>query len=340
MKEPQVAILVINYNGKHFLKTCLESIEKQTYRNYQVYVVDNASTDGSIEYVKQNFPWVKTIVFGENIGFSKAYNEATRMIETDYAVFLNNDTKVDSDWLSELVKSAFDDELVVAVGSKILFYVRPDILQHAGAKITPTGGGIDIGQYEPDDEKYNKRRFVGAVCGGSMLVRKDEFLRLGGFDDDFFAYFEDTDFCWRAWLHGFKVIYAPKSVVYHKSGGSWGPLESPQRVFLAQRNQVMSMVKNFELKNLAQGLILLLTHSGVKTLLFLRHRSYKSVFAMIRGSQWVVRNLRKVLHKRFLVQDSRILSDNFLKENGFITSLKESILEFLRLQRFRRKGLF
>jgi len=335
MKEPEVAVLVINYNGKHFLKTCLKSLEKQTYKNYQVYIVDNASTDGSIEYVKQHFPRVKTIVFSENLGFAKAYNEATRMINADYAVFLNNDTKVDANWLSELVKSALEDESIVAVGCKILFYAQPGILQHAGAQLTLTGGGIDMGQYETDDGKYDKRRFVGAVCGAAMLVRKDEFLRLGGFDDDFFAYYEDTDFCWRAWLYGWKVIYVPTCVVYHKSGGSWGPLESPSRVFLAQRNQALSMIKNFELKNLFQGSILLLVYSGVKVLLFLRRKSYKSVFAMISASHWVLRNLRKVVHKRFVVQNSRVLSDKFLIDNGLIISLKESILEFLRLQRFR-----
>lgn len=335
MQEPEVAVLVINYNGKHFLKACLESLEKQVYKNYQVYIVDNASTDGSIEYVKQHFPWVKTIVFSENLGFAKAYNEATRMINADYAVFLNNDTKVDANWLSELVKGALKDESVVAVGSKILFYAQPGILQHAGAQLALTGGGIDMGQYEPDDGKYDKRRFVGAVCGAAMLVRKDKFLSLGGFDDDFFAYFEDTDFCWRAWLHGYKVIYVPTSVVYHKFGGSWGPLESPRRIFLAQKNQAMSIIKNFELKNLVQGLILLLAYSGVKALVFLRHKSYRSVFAMISASHWILQNLRKMVYKRFVVQNSRVLSDKFLIDKGLIIGLKESILEFLRLQRFR-----
>jgi hypothetical protein len=335
MQEPKVAVLVINYNGKHFLKACLESLEKQTYKNYEVYIVDNASTDGSIEYVKQHFPWVKTIVFSENLGFAKAYNEATRIVNADYAVFLNNDTKVDANWLSELVKGALEDESVVAVGSKILFYAQPGILQHAGAQLALTGGGIDVGQYEKDDGKYDKRRLVGAVCGAAMLVRKDGFLKLGGFDDDFFAYFEDTDFCWRVWLHGYKVIYVPTSVVYHKFGGSWGPLESPRRIFLAQKNQAMSMIKNFELRNLVQGLILLLVYSGVKTLVFLRHKSYRSVFAMISASHWVLQNLRKVVYKRFVVQNSRVLSDKFLIDNGLIIGLKESILEFLRLQRFR-----
>jgi len=335
MKEPEVAVLVINYNGKHFLKTCLESLEKQTYKNYQVYIVDNASTDGSMEYVRQHFSWVKSIVFSENLGFAKAYNEATRMIKADYAVFLNNDTKLDANWLSELVKSALEDESVIAVGCKILFYAQPGILQHAGAQITLTGGGIDVGQYEPDNGRYDKRRFVGAVCGAAMLVRKDDFLKLGGFDDDFFAYYEDTDFCWRAWLYGCKVLYVPTSVVYHKFGGSWGPLESPSRVFLAQRNQALSMIKNFELKTLFQGSTLLLAYSGVKVLLFLRHKSYKSVFAMISACHWVLRNLRKFVHKRFVVQNSRVLSDKFLIDNGLIISLKESILEFLRLQKFR-----
>jgi hypothetical protein len=333
MKEPEVAVLVINYNGKHFLKACLESLEKQTYKNYQVYIVDNASADGSIEYVKQHFPWVKTIVFSENLGFAKAYNEATRMINADYAVFLNNDTKVDANWLSELVKSALEDESVVVVGSKILFYDRPNILQHAGAKITPIGGGVDVGQYELDEEKYNKREFAGAVCGAAMLVRKYEFLKLGGFDDDLFAYFEDTDFCWRAWLHGFKVIYVPTAVVYHIFGGSWGPRNNPNRLFLGQRNRLIGMIKNLELKNLCEAIPISLSYDVLRSLILIGRRNARGFFALVKANFWVMINLRKILMKRRIVQSYKKIPDRYLKEKSLMATFKEAIHEYLRLSK-------
>ena len=333
MQEPEVAVLVINYNGKHFLKVCLGSLEKQTYRNYQVYIVDNASTDGSIEYVKQHFPWVKIIVFSENLGFAKAYNEATSMINADYAVFLNNDTKVDANWLSELVKSALEDESVVVVGSKILFYDRPNILQHAGAKITPIGGGVDVGQYEVDVEKYNKRGFAGAVCGAAMLVRKDEFLKLGGFDDDLFAYFEDIDFCWRVWLQGFKVTYVPSAVVFHRFGGSWGPRKNPNRLFLGQRNRLMNIIKNLEFKNLCKAIPISLGYDVLHSLILLVHRNIQGFFAIGRANLWVVLNLRKMMVKRRIVQSYRKISDRYLKEKSLMATFKEAIHEYLRLSK-------
>ena len=332
MQEPEVAVLVINYNGKHFLKVCLGSLEKQTYRNYQVYVVDNASTDGSIEYVKQHFPWVKIIVFSENLGFAKAYNEATRMINADYAVFLNNDTKVDANWLSELVKSALEDESIVVVGSKILFYDRPNILQHAGAKITPIGGGFDMGLYAQDCERFNVKKYVGAACGAAMLVRKDLFLKIRGFDEDFFAYFEDTDFCWRAWLHGFKVIYVPTAIVYHKFGGSWGPRNNPNRLFLGQRNRLISMIKNLEFKNLCKAIPISLSYDVLRSLILIARRNIQGFFGMVKANFWIIINSKKIVVKRRIVQSYKRISDTYLKENGLMATLKECIEEFREIE--------
>jgi GT2 family glycosyltransferase len=331
-KKLKVAVLVINYNGKHYLRECLESLKNQTYSNYDVYVVDNGSVDGSVEYVKGYFPWVKIIAFKENLGFAKAYNEAIKIVDADLIALLNNDTQVDRRWLQELVSAILEDELIAAVGSKILLYDNPQLLNHAGAKITPIGGGFDIGLYDEDCEKYNVKKYVGAACGAAMLVRKDFFLKIKGFDEDFFAYFEDVDFCWRAWLYGHKVIYNPSSVVYHKFSGSWGR-KNPYKIFLGQRNKLMAIIKNFELRNMFIGLMILPIYDLFEVIDrgFLR-KDIRLIKAKFMGYIETIRNLQQIVQKRTEVQSKRVLFDRNLKSQGYIACLKDCLVEYLKLR--------
>jgi hypothetical protein len=324
-KQTEVAVLVINYNGKHYLRECLESLKNQTYSGYDMYVVDNGSTDGSIEYVKEHFPWAKAIAFRENLGFAKAYNEAIKMVDADLVGILNNDTRVDKRWLQELVNAMLKDESIAAVGSKILLYNDPQLLNHVGAKITPIGGGFDIGLYDKDCERFNVKKYVGAACGAAMLVRKDLFLKIKGFDEDFFAYFEDTDFCWRAWLYGFKVVYVPTAVVYHILGGSWGPRNNPNRLFLGQRNRLISMMKNLELKNLCEAILISLNYDVLRSLILIARRNARGFFALVKANFWVIINLRKIMMKRRIVQSHRKIPDRYLKEKSLMATLKECI---------------
>jgi GT2 family glycosyltransferase len=173
--QSKVAVLVLNFNGKRHLSKCFSSLKEQVYGDFQVYLVDNCSTDGSVEYTKHNYAFVKIIQFRKNLGFAKAYNEAIKMVETDFVVLLNNDTCVDKYWLAELMDSVMEDKTIAAVGSKLLLMDRPDFLHNAGAKITPIGSGFDIGFGEKDSKQYNVKKEVGAVCGGSMLVPKKFF---------------------------------------------------------------------------------------------------------------------------------------------------------------------
>ena len=329
-KKLKVAVLVINYNGKHYLRDCLESLKNQTYKDYDVYVVDNGSVDISVEYVKGHFPWVKIIAFRENLGFAKAYNEAIKKVDVDLVALLNNDTRVDRKWLQELVNAILEDGLIAAVGSKILLYDNPQLLNHAGAKITPIGGGFDIGLYRQDASEYNIKKPVGAVCGAAMLVKKDVFLEMGGFDDDFFAYFEDTDFCWRAWLYGYKVIYVPTSVVYHKFGGSWGH-SSPEKVFLGEKNRLSSMIKNLEWINLISGLFLTIFFNIIRIMFYSRNRAQNMVLSIIRADLWILKNIRKIMNKRTLQKKRVSKRDHTLFELGIIASVRESIQEFFGL---------
>ncbi|MEM2971945.1 MAG: glycosyltransferase family 2 protein [Candidatus Bathyarchaeia archaeon] len=330
----KVAVLVINYNGKHYLRECFESLKNQTYSDYDVYVIDNGSVDGSVEYVKMHFPWVKIIAFRENLGFAKAYNEAIKVVDADFVALLNNDTRVDKKWLQELVSAILSDNLITAVGSKILLYDNPQLLNHAGAKITPAGGGFDIGLYQRNHEKYDKKREVGAVCGAAMLVRKNLFMKIGGFDENFFAYFEDVDFCWRALLYGFKILYVPTSIVYHKLGGSWGRSLSPERVFLGERNRLLSVIKNFGLVNLIKALLISIPYNIIRIILFVRVRC--GVSSIFSADLWILRNMGKIIHERRIIQGNRAIYDRTLFEHGFIASIGESIQEFFRLNLLRK----
>jgi GT2 family glycosyltransferase len=229
----KMAVLVLNFNGKHHLIDCLSSLNDQTYDCYEVYLIDNGSSDGSIEFVEKHFPWVKIMAFEKNFGFAKAYNRAINECGAELIALLNNDTRVNRRWLQELVKVMSRDESTIIVGSKLLLYDSPQLLNHAGAKIASIGGGFDVGLYEKDSVEYSVEKPVGAVCGAAMLFRKELFKRIGAFDEDFFAYFEDIDLCWRSWLDGYKVLYVPTSIAQHKFGGFWASFPRLEGCILA-----------------------------------------------------------------------------------------------------------
>jgi GT2 family glycosyltransferase len=328
---PKVAVAVITHNGKRYLKTCIESLLNQTYKNFDIYLIDNASSDGSSEYVKQNFPMVKIIRFEKNLGFAKAYNIAIRMIDADYIALLNDDTKVHPKWLEELVKAALEDEKAGALGALILFLDHPDIVQHAGGMITPIGGGIDIGFGKPLHEVDLRKRYVGYVCGAAMLVNKDAFEKVGGFDNDYFAYFEDVDLCWRMWLQGYKVVLVPTSVVYHKYGGSWGGRYNPRRLYLSHINKLRNTVKNFDTVYCIKGLLLnVIFDISRLIILVIKHRRINSAKIIIKVWLTFIGDLKTTFHKRMHVMKKRKVRDSFI-EKYFLCSLLCGVKEYLRL---------
>jgi len=332
LEFPKVAVLVLNFNGKRHLENCFSSLKSQSYPRYDVYLVDNASSDDSIDYVRRNLPFVKVIALEKNYGFAEAYNKAIQSVDFEYVALLNNDTSVHYDWLMELVKAILHDDRIVACGSKILFDRDTSKVNHAGGKLTPLGGGFDIGLFEKDSELYSRMRYVGCVCGAAMLIRTKVFLIIGGFDSDFFAYFEDVDFCWRAWLYGLKILYVPSSVVYHKFGGTWGSKISPKRMFLGERNRLLTAFKNLNGSNLAKALATSIFFNAARVISLLRTRRYKSALSILAGDQWIAQNLGILLRKRRIVQSRRIVSDELLMKRDLIASLLEGFAEFQRLR--------
>lgn len=223
MTHPGVSIIIVNWNGKDYLDDCLFSVFKQTYPKYNVILVDNGSTDGSVEFAKGKYPYVNIIELDKNYGFAKANNigteEALKDENVRYIALLNNDTKVDRNWLSELVKVAESDKSVGICASKILIMDNPSIIDSTGYTFS-FGRVVDRGHGEKDEGQYDSKLDVVGACGASVLYKREMLAETGLFDEDFFAYYEDAELSWRAYRNGWKARYVPTSIVYHKGGGT------------------------------------------------------------------------------------------------------------------------
>lgn len=219
MSYPKVSIIIVNWNGKHYLDMCFSSVLNQTYKDFEIIMVDNASTDGSVEYVQEKYPSAKIIQTNENLGFAKGCNVGMRASNAPYIVTLSNDTRVESNWLEELVRVAEIDERIGICSSKLLLMDTPDIYNSAGffiilnAFIYDRALGKKVGRYE-------KLEQVDGVSGASTLYRKKMLDVIGLFDERFFFGHDDIDLSWRAKNAGWKAMYVPNSVCYHKMLGS------------------------------------------------------------------------------------------------------------------------
>lgn len=331
-----IAVLILNYNGKVHLGVCLSSVLDQIEPNDEVYLVDNGSIDGSVQYVEEQYPEVKVIKFETNLGFALAYNKAVALVPQEIVLFLNNDVEVDRDWLAQLRMALQRSPGGIAIcGSKILLYDNRHIVNHAGGVLTVIGGGIDLDFMKNDEETAREAQFAGCVSGASMIVSRQVFLALGGFDPDFFAYFEDVDLCWRAWLAGYMVQFIPSSRVYHKLSSTMGPHLTPERIFLGQKNRLQAMVKNLELWNALVGLFASGIYTTIRLTRLLCVGKHTAALAILRGDWWFLLHLRSIITKRAQIQQGRKISDDFLLERGLMVRLVHGVKEFARLNRLR-----
>ncbi len=332
---PAVSIIIVNWNGWTFLPICLGSLAALDYptEKLEVIVVDNASTDGSREYIKDAYPDVSIIQLEKNYGFCKPNNEGAQAAAGEYLVFLNNDTEVIPGWLDELVKPALEDPDVISVASKMLYYDRRDTVNTAGGKITIIGGGFYRGYGDKDGAKYDEPGYTGFGCAAGVLVRRDFFIDSGGFDQDYFAACEEHDLGWRVWLYGHKVAYAPAAVMYHHESGTFGTRSNydPTKVYLNTRNRLYNLVKNLDGSNVVRGMLISLGFNTYRWFVYLFAGNLAAAGAICRGHWDFIRSLSKTLRKRRQVQKRRIRSDVELYRLGVIASLKESIAEERRL---------
>lgn len=238
----RVRVVVLNWNGRHWLEGCLSALRRQDGCAFEVVVVDNASTDGSAAAVRERFPDYRVVALDTNRGFAAGNNAGAAGAGTPYLVFLNNDTEVQPGWLAALVRAADADSRIGLVSSHIVYLDQPDVVDSAGDGYLRCGGGFKHGHGQPIDRQAHDREVFGA-CGAAMLIRRELFERLGGFDEDFFMVYEDVDLSYRARLLGSRIVLASRALVRHAGSASLGRISS-NAVFHGQRNLEWTWLKN------------------------------------------------------------------------------------------------
>jgi len=239
---PKVTIIVLNWNGRNLLKKCLDSVIKTNYPNFEVIVVDNASNDGSQSIIEKHYANVRLIENMKNIGYAGGNNVAIKCTEGDYVVLLNNDTIVYRDWISELIKIASTDYRIGILGCKV-YVMGTNIIQHAGCELSFISKPFFTRSLEEDRGQYNEVSDVDYISGEAMMIKRDVFDKVGLLDLDYFAYWEDVDFCYRTRKAGYRIVYVPKSIIEHKISASWEkrPLEAK---ILGEKNRILFILKN------------------------------------------------------------------------------------------------
>jgi len=217
------AVVIVNWNGRDYLRTCLDSLRRQTHPDFRVIVVDNASTDGSLEMLAASYPEVEVEALDENMGFVVGCNVgAARAGEVDVLVMLNNDTEVEPDWLTNLCAALEAHPEAGAAASKMLLFDRRNVLHSAGDIMAPGFFPQNRGVWEVDEGQYDEDIWVFGPCGGAAAYRREVWEALGGFDARLFMYLEDVDLAWRMQKAGWKAVFAPDARVYHHLSATGG----------------------------------------------------------------------------------------------------------------------
>jgi len=251
LPSPLISVVVLNWNGGHIIEECLKSLQAQTYRPLEIIVVDNASTDESVNLIKMGFPDIKLIVNEINLGFGAGNNVGIRVARGKYIMVLNNDARLDPNCIEELKRSIEKDQKYGASASKILLDGERDLLDAAGITICKDGLSIGRGRLERTD-RYPIEEEVFFASGCACLFRREMLDDIGLFDEDFFAYGDDTDMGWRAQFAGWSCIYNPRAIVYHSHSASSSDY-SPFKAFLVERNRIWVAIKYFPISLLLFG---------------------------------------------------------------------------------------
>ncbi len=308
-KFPFVSIIIVNWNGGEVLEECLKSLSKIIYPNWELIVVDNGSTDGSEQKAKKLIKSAKLIKNKENVGFALANNQALKGARGKYILLLNNDTKVTPNFLTPLVLRAEKNPKIAVIQPKILMMDKTGLLDNAGGFLTKIGFLEHRGFGEKDSKEFNLETNIFTAKGACMLIRKSMVNQIGLFDTDFVSYFEETDFCWRVWLMGYKVLYFPKAIIYHKVGFTIKRLDVGNINFHYYKNRITSLLKNLEVKNLVIILPLhVIISLGIASAFLLRGQ-FKSFWMILRAILWNISNFDKTLTKRNIIQKNRKVTD-------------------------------
>ncbi|MDD3223921.1 MAG: glycosyltransferase [Clostridium sp.] len=336
MSERSVSFIIVNYNGLQHLEQCFDTIGKLNYSKDKVecIMVDNGSTDGSVQFVEKKYPHVKIIKNDSNEGFAKPNNDAAKIATGDYLALINNDMKIDKNWLNDMFQTLDEcpEGEYACVGSKIVNW-NGTKLDFAGGSVSFAGYGyqFDFGMDAKEaSQKYNKDKDILFACGGSLIINREVFLKIGGFDEDYFAYYEDVDLGWRLWILGYKVRFCSKAICYHKHNGTSKKFNTHKMKTLFERNALYTIYKNYSQENfdiVLCNLFLMIQRVQMdlkinasdyditnKKEAFFEVDNTKDNYSSLIAINDLTDNLQKLNEKRHFIQNNRKIKDVDLKK--------------------------
>lgn len=268
--DRKTSVVVPNYNGIGYLADCLDALKNQERKADLLIVIDNGSTDGSCELIRERYPEVLLRAFPENTGFCGAVNEGIRISKErgmDYCILLNNDTKAEPGFTGALTEAIREDERIFSCQAKMLSMADPSLIDDAGDLYCALGWAFARGKGRPE-ERYTKKTDIFSSCAGAAIYRMSAFDRIGYFDERHFAYLEDTDIGWRARISGMRNVFVPEARVLHVGSASSGSLYNHFKVHNASRNSIYLIAKNMPAAQLVLNLPLLVPGFMVKAAFF------------------------------------------------------------------------
>lgn len=317
----KASVIIPTWNGKDLLRICLPSLNSQTFKEFEVLVVDNGSTDGTKEFIRENFPAFRLIELNKNLGFAAAVNRGIKESKGEYVILLNNDTEADKKCVEALVNAAGEHPEVGFVASKILNFYKRNIIDNAGDYIDGGGHPNTRGSGKKDTEEFNKPEYIFMATGGGSLFRKSIFKSIGLFDEEYFVYMEDVDFCLRAQLQGIKGWYEPKARIYHiRMATSSRNMDFFQ--YLTFRNMTINIIKNFPFAVFFHDLNWLkIILVNLNTCLYLFKKGYGK--SALRAQWYILTHILNLLKKRSEVQKTKVVSDKY-----FVSNIKKKKITF------------
>jgi GT2 family glycosyltransferase len=329
MQLPKVSVIIVNYNGKELLENCLESLFKVDYENFEVILVDNNSSDETIVFVTKNYPSIKIIKLDSNKGFAEPNNIAANIAKGDYLLLLNNDTVVTCNFISEMIKIIENDKTIGICQSLLL---KPD------RTMDSSGDFIDkLGVVYNSKTKTDEIREISSARGASMLIHKEMFDKLGGFDETYFVSFEDVDLGWRTWILGYRVVLIPTSIVYHSAGTTIKKIRS-DIAFHGFKNQISMKITNFEINYMISNLIKFFVVYGVRELKIwweyknkgttkITPTDYESTIAqkpdfiiIAKSLFWIIKNPVYLIKKHIKINSNRVYSTKDLMNMNILSN--------------------
>lgn len=341
-QKPLLSILIVNFNGLKFLKTCFDSLRKCAYPNREIIFIDNCSTDSSVEFVRRTYPEVKIVQNSENYMFARGNNEGIKIAGGKYICLLNNDVEVDAGFIEPIIEVFEKDPTIGACQSKLLEMQNRRHLEYTGA----CGGFIDWAGYpflrgrimnetEPDKGQYEDPLPLFWASGACLFLRKEALEESGLFDEDFQLHMEEIDLCWRLRLAGWVIYSIPQSKIWHHGGGTLDH-NNPVKIYYNFRNNIFMLVKNLQTANLIIRLPIRFFLDAIAFVRSLVVAQFSMALAILKAYGWLFSHLGAIYRKRRPVQQQRKIPDKNLLRLMYPGSI---VFEFFLLGKKRFSDL-